>query len=505
MKKKGFLLLIVLALMALLLAQAALAECDLHWEANNAKHRQYCNGCKDHSTKTYLTGWESHSYQLRGYTWPETVDRVNGRMPSSVVVRWDLNNSGRACSVCEHFDRFVPDSAGDTASLRQSTLETCTTAGSYTYQTAGYTWSNMTLRVQKTYTVPALGHDWSKKDGTCARSGCRAVCAHEEAQKSLTCTEGTTCGVCGKTLSPLGHDWSNKDGVCARTGCGAVCAHEEAQKHLTCTEGTTCGVCKMALEPLGHDWSNKDGVCARTGCDEVCAHEEALKRVTCIDSADCDVCGKTLEALGHDYKAEVTKPTCTTDGYTRYTCINCNDTYTADVVKKLSHWYGEWSPNADGTHSAACKRAKCRYTAERACQPISYTLPVEAPVVFTLCPVCGEADDGTRLALVKAKAKAVTKRLPSGEIVLRMGEAATGDILLSAGFEYAGRLTQPRGQVEITLPAELLNGYTLSLLNADGTEADLPFTVNGETVSFTLNFEVQPETPTMLLRLVPTV
>ena len=458
MKKKGFLLLIVLALMTLLLAQAALAECDLHWEANNAKHRHYCNGCKDHSTKTYLTGWESHSYQLRGYTWPETVDRVNGRMPSSVVVRWDLNNSGRACSVCEHFDRFVPDSAGDTASLRQSTLETCTTAGSYTYQTAGYTWSDMTLRVQKTYTVPALGHDWSKKDGTCARSGCRAVCTHEEAQKSLTCTEGATCGVCGKTLSPLAHDWSNKDGICARTGCGAVCAHEEA-----------------------------------------------LKRVTCIDSADCDVCGKTLEALGHDYKAEVTKPTCTTDGYTRYTCINCNDTYTADVVKKLSHWYGEWSPNADGTHSAACKRAKCRYTAERACQPISYTLPVEAPVVFTLCPVCGEADDGTRLALVKAKAKAVTKRLPSGEIVLRMGEAATGDILLSAGFEYAGRLTQPRGQVEITLPAELLNGYTLSLLNADGTEADLPFTVNGETVSFTLNFEVQPETPTMLLRLVPTV
>ena len=42
----------------------------------------------------------------------------------------------------------------------------------------------------------------------------------------------------------------------------------------------------------------------------------------------------------HDYVPVVTEPTCTTGGYTTYTCTLCGDTYTANETKALGHTYG---------------------------------------------------------------------------------------------------------------------------------------------------------------------
>ena len=74
--------------------------------------------------------------------------------------------------------------------------------------------------------------------------------------------------------------------------------------------------------------------------------------------------------------------------------------------------------------------------------------------------------------------------------------------MLSVGFEYGGRLTQPTGQVEISLPAALLDGYTLMLLDADGTETALSYTLNGDEATFTLDFTAD-ESPALALRLIP--
>ena len=115
------------------------------------------------------------------------------------------------------------------------------------------------------------------------------------------------------------------------------------------------------------------------------------------------------------------------------------------------------------------------------------------------------AGDGTHLALVE-EVKAEGEHLPYGELVLRMGETANGNTLLSVCFEVsgkAGKLTRPKGEVKIMLPAELLNGVTLALLNADDTEIDLPYIVEGENAVFTLNF-TDAEIPTALIRLIPT-
>jgi hypothetical protein len=141
------------------------------------------------------------------------------------------------------------------------------------------------------------------------------------------------------------------------------------------------------------------------------------------------------------------------------------------------------------------------------CTLLTCQLQSDAPdTAFTLCPVCGEISDGTRLVLAEAAAKAVTGKLPAGEVVVRIGALAGGEQLMSVAFERGGELTRPTGQVKITLPAELLAGYTLSLLSEDGTETELALEADekAETVIFVLDF-TDSEIPAQVIRLVPEV
>ena len=240
-------------------------------------------------------------------------------------------------------------------------------------------------------------------------------------------------------------------------------------------------------------------------------HHEA-KAATCTEIGwnaydTCTRCDYTtyveLPALGHDYQKTIVQPTCEKGGYTRYTCARCEDTYTENPVKKLLHWYGEWSPNGDGTHSADCRREGCKHTGKVECEKFEYRLLFTdaEDYTFELCPVCGEVSDGARLELVM-EALAKAEHLPQGELVLRLGDLQNGECILSVGFEYSGKLTQPTEPVEIHLPAELLEGYALKLLDADGTETELPFTVTEDTAAFTLNFDAQDGIPVRAIHLV---
>ena len=201
-----------------------------------------------------------------------------------------------------------------------------------------------------------------------------------------------------------------------------------------------------------------------------------------------------LPALGHDYQKTVVKPTCEKDGYTRFTCTRCQDTYTENSVKKLYHWYGEWNPNGDDTHSANCLRKGCKHIGKTDCQKFEFVTAENESLIF--CPVCGEVENGTRLERIeKAMAVAVTEKLPAGELIARMNEA-----YLSLAFEYAGKVAEPTGQVKITLPAELLAGKTLTRVALDGTETEVSFEIDGEEASFTLDFTAD-EIPVILIRL----
>ena len=305
--------------------------------------------------------------------------------------------------------------------------------------------------------------------------------------------------------------WNEYD-ACQREGCTYTTKVEiPALKHKlvhhdakapTCTETgweeyDTCSRCDYTtyqeIPALKHDLVHHDAkapTCTEIGWNEY----DACQREGCDYTTKVEI-----PAPGHDYTEKVVKPTCERVGYTLHTCKKCNDSYKDHQTKTLLHWYGEWTSNGDGTHSATCKRKDCKHVGKTECAIVEFK---QDEATRTLCPVCGNVSDGTHLALVE-EVKAEGEHLPYGEPVLRMGETANGNTLLSVCFEVSGKLTQPKGEVKITMPADLLNGVTLALLNADDTEIDLPYIVEGENAVFTLDF-TDAEIPTVLIRLIPT-
>ena len=314
------------------------------------------------------------------------------------------------------------------------------------------------------------------------------------AGKAATCTEKgwkdyNTCSRCDystyEELPALGHD------PIPHTGKAATCTEPGWDAYDTCSRCNYSTYVELPIDPDNHDLVHHEAkapTCTEIGWDAY----DTCKR--------CDYTTKVeIPAPGHDYTEKVVKPTCEKVGYTLHTCKNCNDSYKDHQTKTLLHWYGEWTSNGDGTHSATCKRKDCKHVGKTECAIVEFK---QDEATRTLCPVCGNVSDGTHLALVE-EVTAEGEHLPYGEPVLRMGETANGNTLLSVCFEVSGKLTQPKGEVKITMPAELLNGVTLALLNADGTEIDLPYIVEGENAVFTLDF-TDAEIPTALIRLIPT-
>ena len=391
----------------------------------------------------------------------------------------DAENHWRSCTVCHeaktkvgaHF--FVQ--GNDSSCLKSAA--TCVSPPVY-YTNCAYCYRKGT----DTYVHPWYGPDPNNHD-----------LVHHDA-KAPTCTE-------------IG--WDEYD-ACQREGCTYTTKVEiPALKHKlvhhdakapTCTEigweeYDTCSRCdyttKVELLALKHDLVHHDAkapTCTETGWEEY---------DTC---SRCDYTTKVeIPAPGHDYTEKVVKPTCGKGGYTLHTCKKCHDSYKDHQTKTLLHWYGEWTSNGDGTHSAICKRKDCKHVGKTECAIVEFK---QDEATRTLCPVCGNVSGGTHLALVE-EVTAEGEHLPYGELVLRMGETANGNTLLSVCFEVSGKLTRPKGEVKITLPAELLNGVTLALLNADDTEIELPYIVEGENAVFTLDF-TDAEIPTALIRLIPT-
>ena len=421
------------------------------------------------------------------------------------------------CDYCYHkgTDTYVdpyngPDPNNHDLVHHDAKAPTCTEIGWDAYETCQREGCTYTTKVE----LPALKHKL----------------VHHDA-KAPTCTEAgweeyDTCSRCDYTtkveLLALKHDLVHHDAkapTCTEIGweeydtCSRCdyttkvelpalkhnLVHHDA-KAPTCTEigweeYDTCSRCdyttKVELPALKHNLVHHDAkapTCTEIGWDEY----DACSR--------CDYTTKVeIPALEHDYTEKVVKPTCEKVGYTLHTCKKCQDSYKDQQTKKLLHWYGEWTNNGDGTHSAACKREDCKRVSKTECAIVEFK---QDEATLTLCPVCGNVSDGTHLALVE-EVKAEGEHLPYGELALRMGETANGNTLLSVCFEVSGKLTRPKGEVKITLPAELLNGVTLVLLNADDTEIALPYIVEGENAVVTLDF-TDAEIPTALIRLIPT-
>lgn len=184
--------------------------------------------------------------------------------------------------------------------------------------------------------------------------------SYERIVKEPTCTDKgyttSNCTMCNLTYvsdytDPTGHEWDEGHSVtsstCVSEGViefNCVNCDEKLIKatdatghtpgaEATCTTPQICEVCETVLElPIGHNYEAlaTDATCTSMG----------YTTYTCVDCGDSFMADYT-EVTEHSYDEVVTDPTCTSHGYTTYTCVDCDDSYVSDYTEKLEHNYEE--------------------------------------------------------------------------------------------------------------------------------------------------------------------
>jgi len=396
---------------------------------------------------------------------------------------------GVRCSDCDHVIRgrkYIPAYGHDIVT-DEAFDPTCTKYG----LKEGSHCANCDEIVVAQGVLPALGHDPVEDKGyppTCTEPGL---------------TDGSHCQRCGEALikqeviPPLGHKPVVDPAVkpeCEKTGL---------------TEGSHCSVCgatvvgQEIVPATGHAEKKLDAVkptCTETGltegkycltCDKLIVKQEVVPATghktekldavepTCTkpgltEGSQCANCGKlfvkqeAVPATGHNYVAKVTAPLCMTEGYTTYTCSACGDSYVSDYTKGLAHWYGLWTPNLDGTHSADCLR-ECGKTETVACELFEITDEVEGEsIMLTVCPVCGEHEALVFPVIEDVEIEELEKdALPTyGELLVRGMETpfANEDVLhaFTAAYEHMGRVVNFNGRVQLKIAvSELPENFKL--------------------------------------------
>ncbi|MDY3280397.1 MAG: hypothetical protein SOX25_09860 [Eubacteriales bacterium] len=443
------------------------------------------------------SGWEDYEKCNNMGCDYSTYKQINALGHDHSILQFDETQHAYQCVRCDDVSKKGPHSGGKATCTEKAICETC--GQPYGAEPAGHDFSFLQSN--------AVNH-WFQ----CAY--CEATvgkAAHRGG--TATCTEKKICTVCNQPYGdePLGHDLALQSDAtqhwyqCA--SCNAItgrAAHSGGK--ATCMEQAVCKVCGMQYDDPSDDDASLHDLVHHAGKAATCTEPGWQPYDTC-KRADCDYTTYAAPpALGHGYETVTVQPACTEKGCVLLVCSRCSDSNIDTMIPALGHWYGEWTPNGDNTHSAVCRREGCKHTGSMGCETVACRLLMtEAEdYVATVCPICGAVSDGVQLALA-GEAAAKAERLPQGELVVRLGALQNGERMLSVAFEYAGKLTRPAEPVQITLPAALLEGYALHVLAADGTETALPVVVTGEDAAFTLRFDAQDEIPARLLRLVPAV
>jgi hypothetical protein len=256
----------------------------------------------------------------------------------------------------------------------------------------------------------------------------------------------------------LGHDLEH------HSAKAATCTEAGWDAYDTCKRDGCTYTTYAEIAALGHDLehhSAKAATCTEAGWDAY----DTCKRDGCTYTTYAEIA-----ALGHSYRVSVTAPTCAQKGYKTHVCSDCGKTYKSNYTKALSHWYGPWKSNGDGTHSAHCLRSKCNHSGTANCA--HYEVIIDGNVL-TCCPVCGALDDQQMLAVASAEVTPIDQNaIPTrGELVVSGLEAPFDGAIyaLTAAYEFAGRIEPFRGTVRIAVPLERTTAF--KLIRVDAMEA----------------------------------
>ena len=291
---------------------------------------------------------------------------------------------------------------------------------------------------KRNYT-PALGHDYDDiviREATCKQGGLvLTLCADcgdfyqtttaTGSHKYNTVKHNATCKSVGYT-----------DHICEVCGDNYITdltslishSYERVTKEPTCVDkGYTTSTCTMCgynyvdnyTEPTGHDWDEGTPVTSSTceaegvieyncnNCDEKmikatdATGHTAGAEATCTTPQLCVDCGTVLaNATGHHYETDVIEPTCTSMGYTIYTC-ECGDTYNSDYTEQAEHNYNAvvTAPTctSHGFTTYSCEDCDAEYVSDYIEKSAhNHTAEVTAPTCTSMgytTYTCADCDD----------------------------------------------------------------------------------------------------------------
>lgn len=387
---------------------------------------------------------------------------------------------------------------------------TCTEEG----YTGDFYCKDCKTTIQTGSSIPAKGHKWGQWTTT----------------KKATCTEAgietRKCKKCGKIeereTKVLGHDWDNgkvtTPATCTEDGVKTyTCKRDSSHTYTEAIPATGHMYGKEVVEPTCTEEGYTKYTCAYCGdsytTDEKPAlgHKEVVisgQNPTCeaegwTESSYCKRCQVTLKAkeiipaLGHDPIAVPGKePTCTETGLTEGSkCQRCEKTLTAqETIPALGH---DWNTTSTGVDN--CVNVSFRHENE----------------TVTLCPICGVQNGTQRLnkvTLYTAHAKLVVLRgvLENGMEAMTVAFYEPGISSVTAcqrcgavrdSFSSGASLPQAAENAHFTVDASLVDGYTVMLVQADGTETVLTPGISDGKAIFDVDMKGQGA---RLLHLVPT-
>ena len=283
---------------------------DIH-SLGNGTHNWACkNGCGTYGNGTTENAYISCAYGSNTYK--------------------DENVHAKYCA-CGY-------STGDTAHDWKSinvVAATCSKTGTETFKCAG-----CAATKDETLPIDPTAHKYGSWvvdiPAECEKPGQdKRVCEYDESHVDTRETAALVHDYSAKTVDPA---YLVSDASCTAPAkyyvscslCGK--SSQGTDKEATFTDG----------DALGHDWGDYTITEA--------THSRTCKRCGDVDSGS------------HSYKDVITKPTCTTDGYTTHTCTVCGRVYVDTPVTKLGHDYTE--KIVDDAHlksEADCTTSKIYY------------------------------------------------------------------------------------------------------------------------------------------------
>ncbi|MGN1369052.1 MAG: hypothetical protein ACI4WX_09305 [Aristaeellaceae bacterium] len=297
---------------------------------------------------------------------------------------------------------------------------------------------------------------------------------------AASCTAPTVCIDCGYEgeIEDILHNSEGADFIITPDEHQLICSScgklGNPQAHYApCTSPNTCHFCgyegeiKDILHPFAvHDPDTHVQTCIL--CDATFTHftTKSVAEATCtadgLKTASCSYCDEDIEtvlpALGHDWKlTDRIAPTCTTEGYNKYTCRRCNWWTRGEVQPALS--------------TAECTMLRAEI----------------GDVVCTVCPVCASTaltpETEAAVTLVENAAAEGT----DAQVIVR---EAVPEANLSVKRIFCVRLVkdstdvQPGSTIRLRIPCAEAQGLTLLHLSESGELTEIACELTGGTLVF---------------------